>query len=1554
VGRDAVRDLLVSRIARLAPGKPGDEAALASYLPLAGLEPGETAEWDDWMDLPNDPVARAARGQSREETRPAERRGTAAVGEALWRKTLEMAPRATSPVFLSSVRNWSGSLADSRWAGADGATTLESLLLSREAELLPTEEARIPKEAARAAWLLDRGRPADAKAAWAGLLPRVDALPDGATKIRTLAAHARFLERTGGDAAAAFRDAARRFPWSLGLLEDQVACLFRAERDAEALDALDAAAGRAAEGHRERLTERVVRESLSRKDLARARRGVARLLSFTLEPYARVGALALSARLDWREGKELDAAALAKAESASLPEELRPDLWAALAGAARDEGKLEAGVDLYVEALNRRTDRAWLREACRLAVRAGKAGELLDFFQKQRARSPRDVRWAVAVREIRAFQGDLDGAVAAAREAVSVAPEREELTREAVALLELQGRTREAADFLEGWAKTRLADEGVASWRASLYVKAGDVRKALEADRASIAAVLAAGGDEAREEAARRTARAARRYLRLGRANAAWELAAPGGDPSRVAEVPLENYERTEIALRAGAFPRLFARFAADEEFLQESGWTFSRVALPEQREALEKEILGRIFRADGTVDDAAVARLHPFAESAGLARFDAALSRRLLARVPPAKAFWGSDPPEAFVAGLRPVEWVGMKDGTSRLRLVRTDFHADWVRFLSAREDDAALQGALAPLVADLDAKVLGTAPVTRAVPYASWFPVEAFARLAALPGNAGWRSSVDGWFRAPAAWKRFLAATGSSWDVKPLVPLLPDETRRAWFLSGAPAPPRGVPDSPERLARNAAADRVASALEALVLGAPGAASNPDVVRLRGPRTVGEILGADPRFTWPGFAPLPGDQGDDLVHGSAADAGRAPARLWGLRPAAPWFVLESLARLRGRSADAPLVPLEAASRGGESARALAAVRTAEALSDLPLALALDEAWFTDLANADRLSRRLRLLVATGGEAGRQKAEALLRAEVRSRQGRAPETLFRTWERTAAPLGLAPPFGHLDPAKPVASGLLAFLCDREGPAAVAAMRPVDDAEYRGALAARWGSRLETLSADRLDTWLREVWARDAGPFPLSAASKLPGFVRDAAPVLARLSPPLRAEGLAAARALPDPTRILDVARRSGDLGADLDLLLLRADVARGDDEAALKRLGSLLERPGGLVAPLALREAELSSSTEEAEPPADSREAASPVLRAFRIVREGKRPGLLARATALLLPRVEDRIAAAAAPAGIWELAFELKPASERPALLAELERSWARGEWSWREGIAALVDVLSRHDRAAGARWFRRLPDPAYFSEARERAGLLVALKDVDGARGEWVAARVRMGLTEDQELAAFDAWRQLGGESTAGAPAWWTTARGFWQRKGSDFAAWGGELARHLADHPYDRHSARVVYRSLAPAPERLVAPAALASGGSGDSVARWRVARAELPRSPAAARAALRSAWLDPDELRRRRFPSAEAEGLLADLARIGAATREESLVDRALSALEDRRAASLPGLRAEIASLRREAAPRPETLLGGGTAVVRLLPKDLTWDLHARVLNAEDVP
>ncbi|HMM36562.1 MAG TPA: hypothetical protein PKA62_17785, partial [Thermoanaerobaculia bacterium] len=790
-----------------------------------------------------------------------------------------------------------------------------------------------------------------------------------------------------------------------------------------------------------------------------------------------------------------------------------------------------------------------------------------------------------------------------------------------------------------------------------------------------------------------------------------------------------------------------------------ESAWAFSRNALPEQREAAEKEVLARVFLDGGRVDERALTRLHAWAESAGVRRLNEALARRLLAAVPPAKAFWGTDPPADFVASLDPIERYTTKDGASRLRLVRSDFHADWIRYLVARDDLASLRPALAPLVDELHAKVTGPAPVTKALPWAAAFPVEAFARLAALPENASWKTAVEAWLSSYGAHQRFLAATNRAFSEKALLPLLSDGARRAWFVRGGPPTGPGPEEASARTARNAAVDRAADALWQLVSGEAGTAANADVARLRGPRTVGELLGKDPRFVWSELAPTPGDRSDDLVTGSDVDTGRVPARIWGTAPAAPWFVLESLACLRDRGADAPLVPLESASRGGESLRALAAVRTAQALGDPPLALSLDEAWFSDLSRAERPARRLRLLVAAGGAAGKSRADALLREEVRARQARASEPLFRAWERSAAALGLTPPLASLDPSVPVESSLLALLCDREGPAAVASLKPADVAEYRGSLAGRWSGRVASLSPDRLDHFLREVWGNDGAPFPARGTARLHEPLRSAAPPLAPLDPPDRAESLAALRAWPDARRLESLAKKAGLRGPHLDLLLLDADLRRGDDASAIGRLSALLEVPSAFVSsqPWDGPDFDPALSFDEAPP---RTETTSAILRAFRRIRDAGRPDVLRQATALLSPKVEERLAAAAAPASIWELAFELTPATGRAARLDELERSWARGEWGDRREFVSVVGPLAGIDRPAAIRWFRRLPDPAYFSEVRDRSDLLVALHDENGARGEWVAARARLALTEEQELAAFDAWRALGG-GAASAPA-------------------------------------------------------------------------------------------------------------------------------------------------------------------------------------------------
>ncbi|HEV8267873.1 MAG TPA: hypothetical protein VGR00_06560, partial [Thermoanaerobaculia bacterium] len=121
-----------------------------------------------------------------------------------------------------------------------------------------------------------------------------------------------------------------------------------------------------------------------------------------------------------------------------------------------------------------------------------------------------------------------------------------------------------------------------------------------------------------------------------------------------------------------------------------------------------------------------------------------------------------------------------------------------------------------------------------------------------------------------------------------------------------------------------------------------------------------------------------------------------------------------------------------------------------------------------------------------------------------------------------------------------------------------------------------------------------------------------------------------------------------------------------------------------------------------------------------------------------------------------------------------------------------------------------------------------------------------------------------------------------------------------------------------------------------------------------RSELSRSPRAAKSALGSIWLDADDLKRRRYPRAEIDALLADVARIGAATSDTALAEKALTQLEARGAAIASDLRKETGLARAKASPKVETVraLAGGFESLR--PRDLTWNVYARILDAAEVP
>lgn len=1569
LARPTVRGILAGRIRALVPGEPTSEVAFVPYLSLLGLVPEESDPWDDWMETaPADVVGREQRSARKAEARPAERLGIEEVGALVLSTAEAMARKATREELLTALRRRQDSLLDPRWSGSpERAVQFESSLLLREAELSPTPEGRLVKEVARARFLLGKGRAAEARAALEAARPRAESLAEGPAKVRALASLALATEAIGADASASWREVSTRYPTSLGVLEDHVAFLLRTGRAAEALDRLEQASGVAAEPHRQALTRRLVEGSLEAGDLARARRGVGALLSLPLDPPSRITAATLLARLSWRQAEAFDAVSFAKVEAERLPEDVRPDLWASLAAGARLESRPKESLTLSIEALNRRMDRAWLHAACRNAAEAGLASELLGFFEAQRKRSPRDVRWAVAVREIRRHSGDLDGAIASAREACDVAPERESLQREAVELMERAGRLREASDFLSTWARSRPADEGVASWRASLLVRAGEPMKAVELEREAVAAFRKDTADartpeEKEAEAAERLARAARRFASLRQPRAAWAILAPDGAASSARRVPLSWSERAEVALLSGHLPALVAAFGRDEEFRSQAAATLSRLMRSEDRAALERQLLGLLFPAGRGPDEAALHTWWEFAGDCGLGRFREAVALRLLAaRGGP----WGERPPVEFVRRLVAVE---PRPGSSpvRLRFVTSDFEPRWVEYLASRDRLVLLEPLLAPMLAEVDGAVAGTKPATER-PFASWFPVEAFVRIASAEEKSSLRSSVERWLATKEAWTRFHAVTGGRWDTRLLMTLVSPQTRLAWLThTEALREAQDRVGDPVAERRQAEVRRVGEAVGALLRGAPGSAAAPEIARLRGPRTVGEVFGKDPSFLWPALAAGPGQSGDDGVAGSGSDSGRLPGRLWGARPGEAWYVLETIARLREKDPLAAEVPLEATARGEEARRTLLSVRTAEALGDPARALALDERFYADLSRADRLGRRLGLLLKVPEpEGGRPRAEALWKKEVARQQGRADEALFRAWERASADLKLPPPLDVLDPATPLSPALLAFVYDRFGPAKGSAFRTTDDPDFRSALSARW-SDVETLDSERTTYLLDELWARGAARFPDRAVRKLGLFWPEASAYLEGLETASRTEGLAAVRALPDPKGVAALAARTGDPRGGTQLLLLRAELLSGDDEAALARLGALAARESGPSAlrwggALAPRAPDEEAGEEAGEPaPAHESEGAGPAAglrRALAVFRASGRAGATERAEALLGERLRKSLASSVPDLDDWRLAFDLARGPDAVAgLVAALERSWVRGELVFDVERAAVARLLVGRDDDAALRWAGRLSPPATLEDVRTRATILVRLKRFDEARAAWTDARARLPLDRDEEAAAFDEWRRVPtppATAAPGTPGDWANALAFWQRKGAELDRWGGGLTAHLETSPYDRNAARAALRSLAPAPESIVAPAAATLGGWSD-VTGWRAGRFDLSRSARSARSLVTSTHVSLRSLRNRRFPKAEIEGLLSDLARIGAEAGPDAMVDQALSALEDLGSPSTPALRAELVQRRARRVSPPDLSLGVTATLAPLRPRDLTWETYSRLLDAEVRP
>lgn len=1593
LARERPRALVVQAIAALRPGQRADEQRLVALFPLAQIGmPDDTLDFtaDDWIDeqdLPHDPVGREQRLRARADWRPRAREGFTAIGAALLERAFAMLPRGSEPAFLDALSEWQLRLLDPRW-GAGREVDFEDALRARRAALAPSEEDRVALEVERARFLFERGRLAAADALWASLNARVTALPQGAPRLRAEAERAGYLERSrGAEAAAAeWQAIGQRYPWSRGLLDARLEFLARHGRQAEGRRLLEQAAPRAAAGHREDLLARLAREAIAGADLAQARRAVEALLAVPdLAPGARLGAVHLLARLALRENAAVDLVALAKAQEPRLDGEQRPDVWAQAAAAADAEKQWAGALTLWIEALNRRLDRPWIRSAWRSAERASRTEALRGFFETQRERSPRDVRWAVAVRELRLLANDLEGAIQMSRAAVDVRPERESLWSETVDLLVRAGRPAEAADYLAGWAKPRPADEGVASWRSRLYVEADLPAKALQVEQEALAAYAQeAPGDEQEEARDERHSRAVRRLMEHGLPREAL-LLATGGDVRKLDQITLGWDACAELSLSNDKLGTFLRAFGSQSEARDAMAQVIAARGRPEHEQEALDYVLRQVAPAVATpktaapwgLDGRALGTWWDFVTNAGLeTELRAALARRALLAVP---GPWAVSPPRALIE--RAGESLVRFDAAGRAAgLQPVDVDALWVRHLVTRDDLDGLGAFVQPRLLELVTQATGqgalasTCRKARPSNWTRWLDppeaLQAFLRWArARPEGVG---ALEPLFRERRAWDRAWALGACGWNTTPIVAALPEDARAAWFRMWLDPSPQDK--DPVRRARGETLDMLGTALARLASGAPGAADDDLITRLRGPRTVGDVLDSDPRWTWPEFTPREGTP-DDRVVGRGADAGRFPGALWGERPGTAYYVLETLARWRAGDASAARVPLEVPERGREGLRAALAEELAERLGDHDFALALQSDYPAGASDLPRLRAQLeRVRRGRGAEA----AQATLVAELRRLQPSLTEATFRGLAWLAEDLGLSATVDALDPARPLGSSLLAYLCERHGVAVAARFRAQDPAEFRSALASRWGAHAGRLPAEAVRYWLDELWVHGAATLPRAGLRRLGDAWPAWADWLDSVHLADRAEALQALRALPDAARIEALLARASNPRADVvRQMRARLHLARGDEAGALALLDEVLAELRGdvplslqvvAVADVPLDEEEGAFEGEEhdsdagawrARAEAESDPASARLRSWLGPFREARREAAaVLRVRALLRERREAHVSTPLAQA--WRLEFELAPAgAERDALASALEHAWVRGDVS-RWQLTPFVETLARLLPAEARRFVPRLPRDAGFDNASEIARLLARAQDERGAAAWLIARRAGGRFQASEEVRAFDQWRRLSVAGSTDAtgprpPASWSAALPFWKRPPGEATA---ALLAHLRQKPFDVLAARAALRTIAPADNETttVVAAALAHGENGADhddlqFLRVRAARADLARSWRAARGddLPRGDWLAA-ELERRRLRAADIDATLHDLARIATPAGDAGGADAALHALDLRQPAAAAKLRAELRGQRPSAPLRPFHLAPNG-AIEALRPRTLDWPLLQAALAQE---
>ncbi|MEO8359038.1 MAG: hypothetical protein ABI672_03325 [Vicinamibacteria bacterium] len=1598
MGRDRVLKRVLGTIDALKPGDATDEKTLLAFWPLGSIQtPTAGVDWDadDWidaMDQPNDPIGREEREAKRLAARGNEHAGIAKVAQALVAKATAMTPAATNGKFLSSLESSAAAYAAASWTQTAQRDRFFTSIVARQAELAPTIEERLRLEIDLAQRLAAADRLPEADALWKSLATRIAPLPDTAPKIKAEVARVQFIERNAGfdKARVAWDSLIAKYPWSLGVIEDRVAFLSRNGKGVEARQALEDATQRAAQGHDAPLLTRLVTESLAAKDLTRASRALDRLLkTSTLTDEEHLGAVSLQARLRFQQDPAFEAVAFATAEAPKFKPELRPQVFAEVARAASAERSYGTAVTVWIEAINRSTQRDWLKEASRDARKTGKPEVLVSFFEKQQARSPRDVRWAVAARDLRVATDNLPGGIEMAKTAAAIRPERKELWDEGVDLMERDQRYLEAGDFLEGWSVQRPDDPRTAEKRSALYLRGGDLKKAVAVERAALTA-YEKSEEKTDQDLAERTADVARRLWRLGQPQLAWRFLAPQERPDQIAASGLSAHEQFQLAILNNAFLPMLTASMDDDDRMSAAANVLNESGRIENREQVLGWLIEKLYPT-ARADEAFLNKWWSFIENS---RLEAPLRFRLAQRF--ARQINGPWTADAAVDILTDAADVVIakvpsgKEGETKFAIQAPDLDALWAAHLVRFDRGDELAKYLQPRIASMIELAKGKTPVTadtKRLPWTLWLDSEpamqTFTRgLRQQPELTASLSSV---FEQRVAWDRFWALGARGWNTSPLLAELRPASRVAW-LSFWERPVvivgKATAEDPRLVARRTAVNETSIALsqflsQPLLMNANANAPtvptplDPFAQKLLGPSALGEILATEPRLQWTMFQPrtnAAGDlveTGDDRIVGRGADSLRFPGALWGERPGLAWYALQTYARYRAQDPSAIDVPSEWTESGGETERALLTARLALALKGPAEALAQAERLGLRTSDPELLRFRLKLLIDSGRKAD---ATETLKRRLVGDQKRLDAVTLRMLTVMAEDLDLPAPLGLLDPATPILPALLASLYDQQGIAVGSKFNTADPIGFRAALAATWSSEAANLKAPELRFWLSELWANEAAPLPTAGLNKLGDFWPTAAPWAESLPVNDRARALAAIDALPATTLLEAIPLTTGD-SSMRRVVMIRARLAVGQDAEAVA-----LFREGLATlqteAELTLQPITVSSGSEGEEGDVSfthpggfdeseegARPASNPKASALRALRA---PFVATRKAALVdsdaISWLDARIDEEPSDLDFWSLRLDVGVVSQHAEVVDRLKRAYRRGDLAT-ERHGEIAGVLVAHAKELATPWVRGTRNFWFsFMNVERQASRLNALGLKREAAVYIAEARTKHLATRAEELRAFDLWRRYV-DASGGGPEVWKQALKFWRDAPETI---GAPLLARLKEHSFDTLSARAALRrptALSPDLALLATRAIHDVEDTGyvdvyadEPFLRMRAARA-LVDHPRAAQAM--GGGLSPDsvvaDLSRRRFKASDINAVLADLARIASATDDRVNLRAALDLLADRKWTGVQTLRAEFAAQVIEPPMVSHRVVAGKALLYR--PRDLTFAVVSQLVQAD---